>query len=466
MKKRNETMILIAASGQVGYGFEEEAFQRALEMGPDYIGCDAGSMDPGPFYLGMGQAFVSKEAYKRDLRIMVKSGKRLRIPVVIGSAGGGGGEPHLRWSTEILREIAEEEDLGFKLALIHTEPEKEYLKKKLTAGKIKPLGAAPEITDRDIDKSVRIVAMMGAEPIIEALKGGAEVVMAGRASDSAIFAAPALLQGYPKGAAWHLGKIIECGASVALPKIGNDCMIGHLFKDEDYFVVETPNLNKTCPRIRVAAHTLYENPNPYYLYEPSGMLDTSDCIYEQKDARSVKVMGSKFVPSPNYTVKLEGVEFVGYRTITIGGTRDPVLISQIDTYLKELKKNLKRRAETIGVPEEEYDVVFRIYGKNGVMGEKEIVTELVSHELAIIIDVVADTQEKAHSILSLARHLLLHTDFEGRLCISGNVAFPYSPSDIDTGPVYRFNIWHLLEPDDPLEPFFTEFLDIFTKEKV
>jgi hypothetical protein len=177
-------------------------------------------------------------------------------------------------------------------------------------------------------------------------------------------------------------------------------------------------------------------------------------------------MGSKFVPSPNYTVKLEGVEFVGYRTITIGGTRDPVLISQIDTYLKELKKNLKRRAETIGVPEEEYDVVFRIYGKNGVMGEKEIVTELVSHELAIIIDVVADTQEKAHSILSLARHLLLHTDFEGRLCISGNVAFPYSPSDIDTGPVYRFNIWHLLELDDPLEPFFTEFLDIFTKEKV
>lgn len=453
-------MRLIAASGQVGYGFDEQAFQRALEINPDFIGCDAGSMDPGPFYLGAGQAFVSREAYKRDLRIMVKSGKALRIPVVIGSSGGAGGEPHLQWSLDILKEITREENLTLRVAVIHSEPEKGYLKGKLAAGQIEPLGPVPELTEEALEKSERIVAMMGAEPIIEALKGGAEVVMAGRSSDSAIFAAPALLEGYPKGVSWHLGKIIECGASVALPKIGNDCMVGHLFKDPDYFIVETPNLNKTCPRIRVAAHTLYENPNPYYLYEPSGMLDTSGCTYEQVDARSVKVMGSTFVPSTRYTVKLEGVELAGYRTITIGGIRDPGLISQIDAYLDELKKNLRRRAESVGFTEADYEVVFRIYGKNGVMREKEVVSESGSHELAIIIDVVAETQEKAHSILFMARHLLLHTDFEGRLCISGNVAFPYSPSDIDTGPVYRFNVWHLLTVDDPLEPFRMEFMDI------
>ena len=190
------------------------------------------------------------------------------------------------------------------------------------------------------------------------------------------------------------------------------------------------------------------------------MLDTSGCTYEQVDARSVKVMGSTFVPSTRYTVKLEGVELAGYRTITIGGIRDPGLISQIDAYLDELKKNLRRRAESVGFTEADYEVVFRIYGKNGVMREKEVVSESGSHELAIIIDVVAETQEKAHSILFMARHLLLHTDFEGRLCISGNVAFPYSPSDIDTGPVYRFNVWHLLTVDDPLEPFRMEFMDI------
>ena len=453
-------MKLVAASGQVGYGFDEDAFQKAMKMSPDYIGCDAGSMDPGPFYLGAGQAFVSREAYKRDLNIMVKNGNRLKIPVVIGSAGGAGGAPHLQWSLDILVEIARQENLSFKLAIIHSEVDKQFLKQKLSEGKIKPLGPVPDLTEGVIDRSIRTVAMMGAEPIMEALKKGAEVVLAGRSSDSAIFAAPAILKGYPKGPTWHLGKIIECGAAVALPKIGSDCMVGRLYKDEDCFIVETPNLKKTCPRIRVAAHTLYENPNPYYLYEPSGMLDTSQCIYDQVDDRTVKVTGSKFVPADRYTVKLEGVELAGYRTMTIGGTRDPVLIGKIDSYMDNLKRHLKIRATNLGFHEKDYEIVFRIYGKNGVMQEKEVISETASHELGIVIDVVAGTQEKAHSVLSLARHLLLHSDFEGRFCISGNVAFPYSPSDIDTGPVYRFGIWHLLELKNPNKPFSIEFIDV------
>lgn len=453
-------MKIISASGQVGYGFDSDAFQRALEMNPDYIGCDAGSMDPGPFYLGHGVAFVSREAYKRDLKIMVVSGKRLKIPVVVGSCGGAGGEPHIRWSLDILKEIAAEEVLHLKVAIIHSEQDKEYLKQKLRENRITPLGPVKELTEETIEKSVRIVAMMGAEPMMKALKEGAEIILAGRASDSAIFAAPALLKNYPKASAWHLGKIIECGASVALPKIGNDCMFGQLYPDENAFVVSTPNLKKTCPRIRVAAHTLYENPNPYYLHEPSGMLDTSACVYEQVDPSSVRVSRSRFVPADKYTVKLEGVELAGYRTMTIGGIRDPILIHMIDKYIDDLKQNVRKRVETVGLSGKRYDIIFRVYGKNGVMGEKEFIPEIRSQELAVIIDVVAETQETAHSILSLARHLLLHSDFEGRLCISGNIAFPYSPSDIDTGPVYRFNVWHLLEPDDPYEPFPIEFMDI------
>jgi hypothetical protein len=33
---------------------------------------------------------------------------------------------------------------------------------------------------------------------------------------------------------------------------------------------------------------------------------------------------------------------------------------------------------------------------------------------------------------------MLHVDFPGRLCKEGNMAFPYSPSDIETAPAYRF----------------------------
>ena len=45
-------MKLLAATGMLGYGFTETAFARAIKQGVDLIGCDAGSMDPGPITWG------------------------------------------------------------------------------------------------------------------------------------------------------------------------------------------------------------------------------------------------------------------------------------------------------------------------------------------------------------------------------------------------------------------------------
>jgi hypothetical protein len=72
---------------------------------------------------------------------------------------------------------------------------------------------------------------------------------------------------FPPGLAWHLGKSIECGAAVAEPKIGGDCMLGYL--RQDHFLVEYSDPRKIYTRTRVAAHTLYENASPDHLYEPA-----------------------------------------------------------------------------------------------------------------------------------------------------------------------------------------------------
>ena len=82
---------MFAATGMLGYGYAEESIERALEMELDLIAADAGSMDPGPYYLGAGQAFVSRPAAKRDLALMMEGGAKKGVPVFIGSAGGGGG---------------------------------------------------------------------------------------------------------------------------------------------------------------------------------------------------------------------------------------------------------------------------------------------------------------------------------------------------------------------------------------
>ena len=46
---------ILAASGQLGYGIPVEPFERGLQRRPHFIGCDMGSIDPGPFYLGSGE---------------------------------------------------------------------------------------------------------------------------------------------------------------------------------------------------------------------------------------------------------------------------------------------------------------------------------------------------------------------------------------------------------------------------
>ena len=54
---------------------------------------------------------------------------------------------------------------------------------------------------------------MGPEPIIEALRGGAQVVIAGRACDDAVIAAYPLLHGADPALALHMGKILEYSPS-------------------------------------------------------------------------------------------------------------------------------------------------------------------------------------------------------------------------------------------------------------
>ncbi len=448
---------MMATTGMLGYGYTETALRAGLERDLDFIACDAGSQDPGPYYLGAGTAFVSRAAAKRDLKLMIDAGRVHQIPVLIGSAGGSGGEPHLTWLLEIAREIAGEGRHALRIAAIHAEPDREYLKRQLVAGRITPLGPVEELTLETVDASSRIVAMMGLAPYQQALSEGADVVIAGRSSDAAIFAALPLMRGADAGLAWHLGKIIECAAQVAEPRTGQDCILGTL--NDDHFVVEPAHPEKRCTRMRIAAHTLYENPNPYRLQEPEGTLDTSTATYEQIDPRRVRVSGSSFETAGRYSVKLEGVKREGHRSIFFAGIRDPGLISVIDDFVAACRARVADETSSLGIDLGSYRLGIRIYGRDAVMGPLETQTS-TPHEVGLLVDVIADDIDTSRTVLAKARYAFLHTDFAGRKCISGNLAIPFSPSDFDGGEAYSFSVWHRMEIDDPLEPFTVEWINI------
>ena len=443
----------LAPTGMLGSGYYEGSLLRAMEWEPHFIACDAGSTDGGPDALATGKCHFSRRAVKRDVRLMLMAARRAAIPLIIGSAGSGGGNLNLQWTLDIVTEIAREEDLHFPMGVIHSEQDREYLKSKLREGKIRPLKPAPPFDEESINRSIHIVGMMGAEPIARALDEGAEVVIAGRSSDTSLFAAIPLARGFPEGPVWHTAKILECGAACVAFRRAPDCMFATI--RQDHFVVEPPGEELWCTPQSVASHTLYENADPFHLYECSGMLDTSNAQYEATSDRAVKVTGSEWVPAETYTVKLEGVEMVGYQSVVIGSIRDPIIIRQIDAWLDRLKERLEVRIkDAFGGLEsdKDYSVFFRVYGRNGTMGPLEP-TDAPAMELCILMEVTAPTQDLATSVADSCQHLAVHNPVPEWHGLITALAYPYSPAVLNRGPVHRFNVNHLVEPATPYEMF-------------
>lgn len=446
---------VLSPTATLGYGFPPDSFRAGLERGPHVIGVDAGSTDPGPHYLGAGVSYVDRKATYRDLSFMFKAGRDLKIPVLVGSAGGSGAEPHLQWTIDIVRDIATQEGLSFRLAIIHGEIDREGVLRAFDAGQISPLPPAGPLTREAILQSTHIVGQMGVEPFIKALEAGAEVILAGRSYDPAMFAALPIKQGYDPGLAMHMGKILECAAIAATPGSGGDCMMGIL--REDHFLLEALNPARRCTTLSVGAHTLYEKSNPYLLPGPGFLLDLRSTRFEPFDERRVKVSGSRLTPTP-YQIKLEGSRKVGFRTISIAGGRDPIFIREVDAIIQGTRARVAENFSDI--PPDQYRLLFHLYGKDGVMGRLEPQKEITSHELGIVIEAIAFSQELASTICGFARATMLHFGYPGRISTAGNLAFLYSPSDIEMGAVYQFSVYHLMPVEDPCALFAMEFREI------
>jgi len=438
----------LSTIGMLGYGIPEDSLRRGVECRPHMIGADAGSTDAGPHKLGRGVPDVSRAVTARDLALMIRAGKELGVPVIIGSAGGSGAAPHVEWTWEIVREVTAREGFGLRVAVIWADVPRAWVAERVAAGRVLPLGPAPALDAPTLEQTVSIVGQMGTEPIIRALNDGAELVLAGRACDAAIFAAPAIRAGGDPGLAWHMGEILECGAMCAEPGSANDCMLGTL--QADRFVIEPMNPARACTPTSVACHSLYERSHPSRSEGPGHLLDLSACCFEPLDDRRVAVSGSRYRRTP-LRVKLEGSALAGYRTVVIGGVRDPIAIERLDEILGAVEAATRDYFALVG--EAEWSLRFVVYGRDGVMGPLEPTRQITGHEVGLLLDVVAGSQELADTVCAFARAQLQHYHYKGILATGANVAFPTAPSDTPCGSVYRYTVYHLAEVDDPCELF-------------
>ena len=438
---------ILSPTAILGYGFPETSFERGLACAPDLIAVDAGSTDPGPFYLGAGKSFTDRAAVRRDLSHLLPAAVGRNIPLVIGSAGGAGARPHLEWTVAIVLELARELGLSFRLGIIGADVSREVLLAGLEQDKVRALTGVPPLTASAIRDTASLVAQMGVEPIQQALARDCNVVVAGRAYDPAVFAALPMLRGFDPGLSLHLGKILECAAIAASPGSGADCALGIIEKDR--FVLQALSDERCFTTTSVAAHTLYEKSDPYILPGPGGELDLRNVVFENAGEGRVAVRGSRFTPSVGYHLKVEGARRVGYRCISIAGIRDPVMIAAIGDILQQVRARVDA---LLPGGKHQGSLHFHVYGKDGVMGAREPNRDLRAHELGLVIDAVCPTPESADTLCSLTRSTLLHYGYSGRIATAGNLAFPFSPSDLNAGEVYEFSVYHLLE-SDPLSLF-------------
>lgn len=450
-----EEIRVLTPTGMLGYGFPIDELERGISMNPDVIGIDSGSTDSGPHKLGLGHMTCSKEAYYKDLTAVLTRAFPKKIPLFISSAGGDGSDEHLDIFIEILQDICKEQGFNAKMAFIYSDVSKETVIKKMNEGKLQPCGPVDELTEEEVEKAVCIVGQMGVEPFLKVLEEQADIdiIISGRAYDPVPMAALPIKEGFDPGLAWHMGKIMECGAICAEP--AGKGIFGIIRKD--HFILEPLSMEKRCTRVSVAAHSLYEKTNPVYLPGPGGTLDLSKTEFEEIDDRRVKVSGTQFIPSEQYTIKLEGAKISGFRTIFIAGIKDPIMIGQLDNIIEYCKNKVREYFHEI--PQEDYRFYFHVYGKNGVMAEYEPF-DLEPKEVCCIVEVAAVDQATARKICSKVRTEMLHYAYEGRIGTAGNIALPFTPLENDLGEVCEFNVYHLIDVDDPLETVDFKYVEV------
>lgn len=447
-----ERLRVLSASGQLGYGIAAESFERGLARRPHVIGCDMGSIDPGPYYLGSGQMAAPQAMVRRDLERVLCAARALDVPLLIGSAGTAGAGPHLQATLALLREVAQTHQLSLRVATVTSDLQPDMLVQALQDGRLHALDEATPGAGLPDAQAVRscshIVAQCGSHTFMQALRLKPDLLIAGRSCDTAIFAALPMMLGYDPGLALHMAKIIECTSLCCEPG-GRDAMLAQL--GEHDFVLESMNPALRATPASVAAHALYEQADPWRVDEPEGTLDLRQARYEALDERRTRVSGARFSPRPAPTLKVEGAARVGSRAVLMAGVADPGLIALLPQALREVDARAHQLLPGA------WQMVPHIYGQGAVRPLPA--AQRSAHEVGLVLEFLASEMEQALTAAAVFKQNLLHFGYPGRLSTGGNLAFAFTPSECEAHESYRFVLYHLLEGVDPDQVFVVDAQD-------
>lgn len=431
--------------GAVGPGIDPVSFRCGVELHPDIISADAGSTDSGPFYLGTGNCKYARASVKADMRLILKAADELHIPVTIGSAGTCGTDRSVDELADIVYEIAQEEGIDVKVARIYTEQNPLEMKVRYEKGDIFALNGAPDISAETFEECSHIVGLAGIEPFVEAFQKGANVILCGRSTDTAVIAAYPIMNGCHEALSWHAAKTAECGALCT-----TNPMDGGVFLtiDEESFTVQSTSVSGSCTAYSIFAHLLYENANPLKLTEPGVVIDTSSSVYEELPGGIVRVTGTTLTHTAP-TMKLEGSGKCGFQTIAMVGIRDREIVKNPQKWMDMLQAFIQKKLDKLGFERSQYSTAMSAYGYNATY-RGPVPEEYVPNEILVMLRVNAKTQEMATNIARIFNPYLLHLPLHKDKPLP-SFAFPFSPAELERGEIFEFKLYHCVKLKNPCE---------------
>lgn len=448
------SMSIICPNGHLGFApLRTESFQLGVAAGPDCIAADSGSDDVGPVPLGSDTS-TSPQAWQRhDLEQMLLAARKLSVPMIIGSAGDTGSNSRVDLYVRLIKEIAAEHKLApFKVGYFYSEVDKERVRRALRDGQqVAGLDGYADLTEAELDASDRIVAVAGVHPYIKLLEAGADVIIGGRSSDAAVFAAPALHRGYDADKAYYLGKVLECASFCAEPYGGKETVMGEISAEDVRVTAMHPD--QRCTIASVAGHAMYERSNPYEEFFAGGRLDMAECRYEQLSEKTTRITGSRFEPATQVRVKLEGSGKVGERYMGLCGIRDPYTIANVDRVIAWARDKVRERFGDSG-----YELHYKVYGRDGVMGDLEPLRDQPGHELCVMVQGVAPTAEMAEELTLTGLRQMFYARLPDVKGTAGSVSFPLDEV-VRTSAAYRWTLNHTLPVQDAGELFPTHLTE-------
>jgi hypothetical protein len=444
----NKGLRILCPNGHLGFAPTKlGSFGIGVAAEPDLIACDSGSCDCGPMPLGSDKS-VSPLAWQRhDIEAMLVASRKLAVPMMIGSAGDTGTNSRVDRYVGIVQELAQQHRIPrFRLGYFYSELTKDAVRTRMAAGDaVRGLDGRPHLSEAELDATDRIVAVAGVHPYIKLLDMGADVIIGGRSSDCAIFAAPAIRAGYPESLAYFYGKVLECASFCAEPYAAKESVIGEITMEDVKVTAMLPE--QRCTIASVAGHSMYERSNPYYEHFLGGHIDMSACLYEQYDERTTRVTGPRFVPADELRVKLEGAGKVGERYVGMVGVRDPYTIARIDDVIAWARTQVRERFGAGG-----YQLSYTVYGRDGILGELEPLRQRPGHELCVVVQGVAPTREMAEEVCLIGTRQMFYARLPNVKGTAGGVAFMLDEV-MPASAAYRWTMNHTMRVADPLELF-------------